>query len=177
LTNTCSDTHTNLLVGKPPSTSEIQTVELILPNDTNLLGNLLGGKLMHWMDVAGAMAASRHSSSIVATASMDGFDFRNPIKQGELVVLKAKLSWVGTTSMEVFVQAFAENVVTGKVLLANETYMTFVALHKNGCPKKVPPLLPQTEKEHRDFDMAKERRKKRLHRREQQIDVTMVEGR
>lgn len=154
------------LKGKPPSASEIQTVQLILPNDTNLLGNLLGGRLMHWMDVAGAMAASRHSSSIVATAAVDSLDFRHPIRQGELVILKAKLSWVGNTSMEVLVQAYAENVVNGNVLLANEAFMTFVALHTNGRPKKVPPLLLQTEEEKKDFAAAEERRKQRLQRRE-----------
>lgn len=156
----------NLMKGKSPSATEIQTVQLILPNDTNLLGNLLGGTLMHWMDVAGAMATSRHSGHIVATAAVDSLDFKHPIKQGEMVILKAKLSWAGNTSMEVKVQAYAENVVTGSIILANEAYMTFVALDTSGHPKKVPPLLPETEEEKREFAAAIERRKQRLQRRE-----------
>lgn len=156
----------NTLNGKPPSDSEIQTVQLILPNDTNLLANLLGGRLMHWMDVAGAMAASKHSRSVVTTAAVDNLLFRHPIRQGELVIIKAKLTWVGNTSMEVLIQAHAENVVSGNVILANEAYMTFVALHKDGHPKKVPPLLPQTEEEKKNFMEAEIRRQQRLARRE-----------
>lgn len=153
-------------VGKPPRLSETETTELILPNDTNLLGNLLGGRLMHWIDITGAMAASRHSNSIVATAALDSLDFRHPIRQGELVILRAKLSWVGNTSMEVIVRAYAENMITGNIMLTNEAYLTFVALDKNGQPKKVPPLLPETEEEKKDWVEAEERRRKRIQRRE-----------
>ena len=166
MTNKNNFTDDNLMKGKSPSASETQTVNLILPNDTNLLGNLLGGRLMHWMDVAGAMATSRHSRSIVATAAVDSLDFKHPIRQGELVILKAKLTWVGNTSMEVKVQAYAENVAAGSIILANEAYMTFVALDTNGHPKKVPPLLPETEEEKKEFAAAVERRKQRLQRRE-----------
>lgn len=150
------------LKGKAPGLSEVQTVELILPNDTNLLGNLLGGRLMHWMDIAGSMAASRHSNSIVATAAMDSLDFRHPIRQGDLVTLRAKLSWVGNTSMEVIVRAYAENMVTGNIILTNQAYLIFVALDKSGRPQKVPPLLPETDQEKKDFMEGEERRKKRL---------------
>ena len=152
--------------GKPPKASEVQTIELILPNDTNLLGNLLGGRLMHWIDLAGAMAASRHANSIVATAAVDSLDFRHPIRQGELVILKAKLSWVGNTSMEVIVRAYAENIITGNVVLTNEAFLMFVALDGNGRPKRILPLLPETEQEKKDFMEAEDRRKKRLQRRE-----------
>lgn len=169
MTNNNSSASDNLMKGKTPSASEIQTVQLILPNDTNLLENLLGGRLMHWMDVAGAMAASRHSSSNVATAAVDSLDFRHPIRKGELVILKAKLSWVGNTSMEVIIRAYAEKVATGNVILANEAYFTFVAVDTNGHPKKVPPLLPQTEEEKTDFVAAEERRRQRLQRREKQL--------
>lgn len=155
-------TDENLLTGKPPRVSEVETIELILPNDTNLLGNLLGGRLMHWIDLAGAVAASRHANSIVATAAVDSLDFRHPIRQGELVILKAKLSWVGNTSMEVIVRAFAEDMISGNVRMTNKAYVTYVALDSNGQPKRVPPLLPETEKEHRDFEEAQERRKRRL---------------
>lgn len=156
------------LTGKPPGVSEVETVELILPNDTNLLGNLLGGRLMHWIDIVGAMAASRHSNSIVATASVDSLDFRHPIRQGELVILKAKLSWVGNTSMEVIVRAYAENMITGNVTLTNEAYLTFVALDKNGKPKKVPPLLPETEQEKKDYIEGEKRRVARLKRKSEE---------
>ena len=152
--------------GKPPKASEVQTIELILPNDTNLLGNLLGGRLMHWIDLAGAMAASRHANSIVATAAVDSLDFRHPIRQGELVILKAKLSWVGNTSMEVIVRAYAENIITGNVVLTNEAFLMFVALDGNGRPKRILPLLPETKQEKKDFMEAEDRRKKRLQRRE-----------
>lgn len=150
------------LNGKPPRLSEVETVELILPNDTNLLGNLLGGRLMHWIDITGAMAASRHSNSIVATAALDSLDFRHPIRQGELVNLKAKLSWVGNTSMEVIVEAYAENMMTGAKTLTNKAYLTFVALDHSGRPKKVPPLLPESEQEKHDFLEGEERRNQRL---------------
>lgn len=150
---------------KPPRDSEVETVELILPNDTNLLGNLLGGKLMHWMDITGAIAASRHSHSNVATATVDSIDFHRPIKQGELVKLQAKLTWVGKTSMEVSVSAFAENVVTGSEDPAAKAYFTFVAVAKDNRPKMVPPLTPETEQEKIDFIAAEERRTIRLARR------------
>lgn len=154
-----------MLAGKPPSVSATETTELILPNDTNLLGNLLGGRLMHWIDLVAAMAASRHSNSIVATAALDSLDFRHPIRQGELVILRAKLTWVGNTSMEVVVRAYAENMITGKVIMTNEAYLTFVALDKDGHPHKVPPLLPETEQEKKDFAAGAERRRQRLLRR------------
>ena len=165
------ETNQNELNGKPPKASQVETVELILPNDTNLLGNLLGGRLMHWIDITGAMAASRHSNSIVATASLDSLDFKHPIKQGEMVILKAKLSWVGTTSMEVIVRAYAENMVTGNVMLTNEAYLTFVALDKNGKPKKVPPLLPETEQEKKDYLEGEKRRIKRLKRKQSEETI------
>lgn len=166
MTQDKNKTNEKLITGKAPRVSEVETVELILPNDTNLLGNLLGGRLMHWIDVVGAMAASRHSNSVVATASLDSLDFRHPIKQGELVILKAKLSWVGNTSMEVIVRAYAENMITGNVIQTNEAYLTFVALDNNGRPKKVPPLLPETEQEKKDYMEGEQRRITRLKRKQ-----------
>lgn len=164
MTNIAEDSKDKIPQGKPPRLSQVETVELILPNDTNLLGNLLGGRLMHWIDLVGAMAASRHSNSIVATAALDSLDFRHPVRQGEMVILKAKLTWVGNTSMEVFVQAWAENMVSGNVTLTNEAYLTFVALDKSGRPRKVPPLLPETEEEKKVFQEGAKRRKQRLER-------------
>jgi len=106
---------------------------------------------MHWIDIAGAMAASRHSNRIVATVALDSLDFRHPARMGELVMLKAKLTWVGRTSMEVKVSAYAENLKTGNVILTNQAYITFVALDDEGKPTPVPPLIPETEEEKREL--------------------------
>ena len=151
--------------GKPPRLSEVEMTELVLPNDTNLLGNLLGGKLMHWIDIAGAMAASRHSNRIVATVAVDSLDFRQPAHMGELVMLKAKLTWAGRTSMEVTVRAYAENIKNGEIKLISKAYLTFVALDDERRPVAVPTLLPETEEEHKDYHEAELRRNERLKKR------------
>jgi len=157
--------YVNLHEGKPPSASQVEMTELVLPNDTNLLGNLLGGRLMHWIDIAGAMAASRHSNRVVATVALDSLDFRHPARMGELVILKAKLTWTGRTSMEVVVRAYAENIKSGGIILTNKAYVTYVALDDEGKPTPVPPLLPETDEEKRDFAEAEKRRNERLKRR------------
>jgi acyl-CoA hydrolase len=151
--------------GKTPSRSQVEMTELVLPNDTNLLGNLLGGRLMHWIDIAGAMAASRHSNQVVATVALDSLDFRHPARMGEMVMLKAKLTWVGKTSMEVTVKAYAENIKSGNVIMTNQAYLTFVALDNDGKPSPVPALIPQTEEEKKDYADAELRRNERLKRR------------
>ena len=135
--------------GKTPTESMVEMTELVLPNDTNILGNLLGGRMMHWIDIAGAMAASRHSNTTVATACVDRLDFRHPIRVGELIMLRAKLTWVGKTSMEVKVKVYAENIKTGATILTNKAYLTFVALDEEGKPTPVPPLIPETDEEKR----------------------------
>ncbi len=138
--------------------------ELVLPNDTNLLGNLLGGRLMHWIHIAGGMAAARHANSVVVTASVDNLDFRHPVKLGDIVRLKAKLTWVGKTSMEVKVDVFAENVKTHEVQLTNQAYLVYVALDKSGKPMKVPGLKLETKEERLEFKKAEKRRENRLKR-------------
>lgn len=148
--------------GKTPSASAVEMTELVLPNDTNLLGNLLGGRMMHWMDIAGAMAAFRHSNRAVATIAVDCLDFKHPIHVGEIVTLKAKLIWVGRTSMEVVIRALGENPMTGKTLLTNTAYFTFVALDENGKPTPVPALTPETAEETADFAAAQARRNQRI---------------
>lgn len=158
----------NFVESKTPSDSCVEMTELVLPNDTNLLGNLLGGRLMHWIDIAGAMVASRHSGRIVATVAVDSLDFRHPARMGELVILKAKMTWVGTTSMEVKVSAYAENIKSGNIILTNRAYLTYVALDDNGKPTPVPKLIPQTDEEKRDFEEAKKRRIERLRRKNQE---------
>lgn len=157
------------LAPKTPSQSVVEMTELVLPNDTNILGNLLGGRLMHWIDVAGAMAASRHSNKVVATVALDSLDFRHPSRMGELVILKAKLTWVGKTSMEVTVHAYTENIKTGDIILTNKAFITFVALDENGKPSVVPALSPETDEEKKDFDDAKARRNERLERRSREL--------
>lgn len=161
----CKQTLNNML-GKAPADSQVEMTELVLPNDTNLLGNLLGGRLMHWIDVAGALAASRHSNRVVATVAMDSLDFRHPVRMGERVILKAKLTWTGRTSMEVTVKVYAENLKTGSILMTNRAYLTFVALDDEGKPTSVPPLYPETEEEKQDYIDAELRRNERLRRRE-----------
>ena len=132
---------------KSPQESAVEMTELVLPNDTNLLGNLLGGRLMHWMDIAGGMSASRYSNKVVVTAAVDNLIFHHPIKLGELVNLKAVVTWTGRTSMEILVKVIAENTLTGENKLANEAFFTFVALDEAGNPFPVPKLSPQTDEE------------------------------
>lgn len=150
---------------KTPSESMVEMTELVLPNDTNLLGNLLGGRLMHLIDVAGAMAAQRHSNRVVVTASIDSVDFRNPVKQGRAVILRAKVTWVGRTSMEVAVEVFSEDFLTGKQEFTSKAYLTFVAVDSEGKPVEVCGLRPETEEEKQEFESAIKRRSERLKRR------------
>jgi acyl-CoA hydrolase len=154
---------TNL--GKVPGESVVEMMELVLPNDTNPLGNLQGGRLMHWIDIAGAMAASRHSNKVVATVALDNLDFRHPVRAGELVILNAKLTWTGNTSMEVAVNVYAENVKTGNIIQTNQAFVTYVALDDEGKPTPVPRLIPETEEEKKDYIEAELRRVQRLKRR------------
>lgn len=154
---------------KTPSESSVEMTELVLPNHTNLLGNLLGGQLMHWMDIAAGMSASRHSNSNVATAAVDNLVFHHPIKLGELVNLKAKVTWTGRTSMELFVKVFAENTLTGELKLSNEAFLTFVALDKKHNPIPVPALKTETAEEEEDYKQAEERRKIRLKIKEMKV--------
>lgn len=150
---------------KTPSESMVEMTELVLPNDTNLLGNLLGGRLMHLIDVAGAMAAQRHSNRVVVTASIDSIDFRNPVKQGRAVILRAKVTWVGRTSMEVAVEVFSEDFLTGEQEFTSKAYLTFVAVDSEGKPVEVCGLRPETEEEKQEFESAIKRRSERLKRR------------
>ncbi len=126
---------------KKISESVIDMVELVLPNDVNLLNNLKGGTLMHWIDIAAALTASKHSNHIVATVAMDSLDFKHPIKLGEMVRLVATMVSVGNTSMKIKVEVWAENLQTGSVIMTNEANLVFVALDDNGRPVRVPRLI------------------------------------
>lgn len=151
---------------KSPKESMIEMNELVLPNDTNLLGNLLGGTLLHWIDIAGAMTAQKHANSVVATVCMDSVDFREPVHVGEIVTLKARVTWVGHTSMEVIVEVFAEDYLKGRKRATNKAYITYVSVDSNGRPREVPRLILETEEQKKEFAEAEKRRAERLGRRQ-----------
>lgn len=153
------------LPGKPVRASKSEMVEAVLPNDANSLGNMLGGRVMHLIDIAGALAAHRHSNSHVVTASVDYLDFRFPISVGEFIVLKSSVNRVFRTSMEVGVKVFSENILTGERKHTSSAYVTFVAIDLNRQPHAVPPLILETEDDRRRFREAGERRRVRLNMR------------
>ena len=130
----------------------------MLPNDTNHVGNLFGGKLMQWVDITAAIAAQRHCGRVVVTAAINHVSFDKPIKQNSVVTLEAKISRAFSTSMEVFVDVFVENPVTGEKTKCNEAILTFVAIDQNGSTLPVPALSPETELEKKRFDSALRRR-------------------
>ena len=138
--------------GKTPEETKVVMTELVLPGMTNLLGNLLGGQLMHWMDIAGALACMRHSGAQVATIAVEAIEFKHPVRQGEMVSFEARLVWTGRTSMKVKITVSAENLATGAVIVTNVAKFTFVALGGDGQKTSVPPLVLQTEEEKRDFE-------------------------
>src|SRR6202158_4490569 len=128
---------------RPVSDSKPEAIELVLPNDTNPLGFLLGGRLMHWIDLAGALAAHRHSRSYAVTASIDHMDFLTPVHVGDLVVLRSSVNRVFTTSMEVGVQVIVENFLLEECKHVSSAYLTFVAVDKEGRHGKVAPVIPE----------------------------------
>jgi acyl-CoA hydrolase len=150
------------LPGKPVSASRSEMVEAVLPNDANPLGNMLGGRVMHLIDIAGALAAHRHSNSHVVTASVDYLDFRTPIRVGEFIVLKSSINRVFHTSMEVGVKVFSENILTGERKHTSSAFVTFVAIDENRMPHQAPPLILETDDDRRRFREAGERRRVRL---------------
>lgn len=123
------------------------TTKVILPNDTNTLGNLFGGQLMAWMDMIASVSAHRHSRRVVVTASVNNVSFNSPINHASIVTLEAKVSRAFNSSMEVFVDVYVEDNVTGKRIRSNEAIFTFVAVDQNGGPIQVPELIPETEEE------------------------------
>lgn len=157
---------------RTPKQSHVEKTEIVLPNDTNTLGNLLGGKLMHWIDIAAAIAGARHSNKVVVTASVDELIFLHPIKLGEVVILRASVNRVFRTSMEVGVKVFAQNLTTGEFKHANSAYLTFVALDESGKPTEIPPIYPEDENEWRRYREALERRNRRLQHRKHLVHRT-----
>ncbi|MFB3776082.1 MAG: acyl-CoA thioesterase [Bryobacteraceae bacterium] len=136
--------------------------ELALPNDTNALGTLLGGKVMHLVDLAGAMAAMRHARSTVVTASIDYMNFLHPIRVGQLVLLRSSVNRVFRTSMEVGVKVFVEDLLSGELSHTSSAYLTFVAIDARGACVPVPPVIPETGDEKRRYEEAVRRRSERL---------------
>ena len=142
----------------------VQMAELVLPNDANPRGNLLGGKVMHLMDIAAAIAASRHARRPVVTVSVDGIEFLHPVKVGHVVHLSARVNHTGTSSMEVGVEVESENPLTGERRSTSSAFLTFVALDDHGRPCAVPPLKLSTAADKRRFAEAARRREERLRR-------------
>lgn len=136
--------------------------ELVLPNDTNVFGNLMGGRLMYWMDIAAALSAQKHSNAAVVTASVDNISFENPIELGNVVHIEAKVSRAFNTSMEVHLTVYGEDLKKQKKYKSNEAYYTFVALDNEKKPTPVPGIIAETEVEKKLFDGALRRRQLRL---------------
>jgi acyl-CoA hydrolase len=134
------------------------TTKIVLPNDTNTLGNLFGGQLLAWMDVIASVSAHRHSKRVVVTASVNNVSFQKPINHASIVTLEAKVSRSFNSSMEVFVDVFVEDAVTGQREKCNEAIYTFVAVDQNGNPIQVPALIPETQEEKARFDGALRRK-------------------
>jgi len=147
---------------KHPKDSFVVMSELVLPNDTNTLGNLMGGRLMHLMDIAAAIASQKHCNCPVVTASVDNLSFTNPIKLGNLLTIEAKLTRSFKTSMEVYLKVSGEDLYTQYKYMSNEAYMTFVALDPHERPRKVPELIPETDSEKAMYEGALRRRQVRL---------------
>jgi acyl-CoA hydrolase len=148
--------------GRPVRESVAEYAELALPNDANGLGNVLGGKVMHLVDLAAAISAIRHARRPTVTASVDSLQFLHPVHIGELIVLRASVNRVFHTSLEVGVRVITEKLITGERTHTCSAYLTFVALDENGKPTPIAPVIPETEDEKRRYRQAGERRENRL---------------
>jgi acyl-CoA hydrolase len=142
--------------------SLVSMTELVLPNDTNTLNNLMGGRLMHWMDIVSAISAQKHSNRTVVTASVDNISFRHPIRLGNVVTLRAKVTRAFSSSMEIRIDVDAEDMPSNKKIESNSAYFTFVAVDHTGKPIEVPEVVPETEEEKAMYDGALRRRQLRL---------------
>ena len=136
--------------------------EMVLPNDTNTLNNLMGGRLMHWMDIVAAIAAQKHCNRIVVTASADSISFKEPINLGNVVTLRSQVTRAFNSSMEVFIEVTAEDIPANKKIMTHRAFFTFVAVDQNGKPIEVPQVVPETPEEIEFFEGALRRRQLRL---------------
>ena len=142
---------------KKVSNSVVVMHELVLPNDTNVLGNVLGGRVMHLIDICAAMSAYKHARSPVVTASIDHLNFLSPAKKGDILILRSSVNYVSRTSMEIGVRVESEDTLTGNVKHTASAHLTFVALGKDKKPKEIEKILPETEIEKKRYNAAKER--------------------
>jgi acyl-CoA hydrolase len=137
-------------------------VQVVLPNDANPLGYILGGSVMHLIDIAGAIACHRHTRSLLVTAAVDDLQFLHPIKVGDLIILKSRVTCTFTTSLEAQVDVYSEETLTGRRVLTSRAFLTFVAVAQDGARAPVPPLLLETDEERRVAEQARARRSERL---------------
>jgi acyl-CoA hydrolase len=149
-------------IGKRPSETATEMVQVVLPNDANPLGFILGGTVMHLIDIAGAIACHRHTRSLLVTAAVDGLQFLHPIKVGDLIILRSRVTAVWTTSLEAEVEVFSEEILTGVRRMTSRAYLTFVAIDTEGRRLRVPPLIVESEEEKRRAADAELRRADRL---------------
>jgi acyl-CoA hydrolase len=150
------------LTPKPARDSDTEMVQVVLPNDANPLGFILGGTVMHLIDIAGAIACHRHTRSLLVTAAVDGLQFLHPIKVGDLIILKAHVTCAFSTSLEAQVDVFSEEILTGERRLTSRAYLTFVAISQDGARVPVPPLLVENDEDRRVCAEAQARRADRL---------------
>ena len=148
--------------GKTINESKVEMVEVVLPNDANPLGNILGGKVMHLIDIAGAIVAHRHTRSVVVTVSVDNLDFLHPIQVGQLIILRAHVTRAFRTSLEVAVKVYLEDLLTGERQQTSSAFVTYVALDAGGKAVRVPPVIPLTAEEKHEYREALVRRRHRL---------------
>ena len=147
---------------KSPSESETEMVQVVLPNDANPLGFILGGTVMHLIDIAGAIASHRHTRTLLVTAAVDGLQFLHPIKVGDLIILRARVTAAWTTSLEVEVEVFSEETLTGVRRMTSRAYLTFVAVDRSGGRVPIPGLVLESEEDRRRAAEAEARRAERL---------------
>jgi acyl-CoA hydrolase len=149
-------------VAKRPAESATEMVQVVLPNDANPLGYILGGTVMHLIDIAGAIACHRHTRSLLVTAAVDGLQFLHPIKVGDLIILNARVTAAWSTSLEVQVEVFSEETLTGRRRMTSRAYLTFVAISEDGQRQQIPALILETDDERRRAAEAADRRAQRL---------------
>src|SRR4051812_27450872 len=154
---------------KRAADSATEMVQVVLPNDANPLGFILGGTVMHLIDIAGAIACHRHTRTLLVTAAVDDLQFLNSISVGDLIILKARVTCTFTTSLEVQVDVFSEETLTGKRQMTSTAFLPFVAIARDGAKVKVPPLLVETEEDRRVSDEARGRREWRLKKRKYEV--------
>jgi acyl-CoA hydrolase len=157
------------LTPKRAADSATEMVQVVLPNDANPLGFILGGTVMHLIDIAGAIACHRHSRTLLVTAAVDDLQFLHSIKVGDLIILKSRVTCAFTTSLEVQVDVFSEEILTGARQLTSMAFLTFVAIDRAGAKVRVPPLLAETEEERRVCEQARGRRALRLKKRKYEV--------